>query len=156
MDTSPHGPGDISLIFGYMKLVDPGSTVREGEFATAANSGAVPDKVAGLYNRVLKGEKLPPTVREQFRAEAGKVYGAQKQQFEQVANAYRGYAKVRGYEPEHVIFGGQPEASGTAAAPAPAAGDKKAARQSLAAELKAQGKSATEILAAIKERGLGE
>ena len=35
--------GDLSLIFGYMKMLDPGSVVREGEFATAQNAGGISD-----------------------------------------------------------------------------------------------------------------
>ena len=38
--------GDLSLIFGYMKMLDPGSVVREGEFATAQNAAGVPVGVA--------------------------------------------------------------------------------------------------------------
>ena len=37
--------GDMSMIFTYMKILDPTSVVREGEQATAKEAGAVPDKV---------------------------------------------------------------------------------------------------------------
>jgi hypothetical protein len=40
------GPGDIALITGFMKMLDPGSVVRETEFATARDT-------AGLYERLL-------------------------------------------------------------------------------------------------------
>jgi hypothetical protein len=40
------GPGDIALITGFMKMLDPGSVVRETEFATARDT-------AGLYDRLL-------------------------------------------------------------------------------------------------------
>jgi len=39
------GPGDIALITGFMKMLDPGSVVRETEFATARDT-------AGLYERL--------------------------------------------------------------------------------------------------------
>lgn len=103
-NTSDTGPGDISLIFAYMKLLDPGSTVREGEFATAANAGSVDQKVIGTYNRLLSGEKLPPEVRKQFRDEAGKVFEAQQRVFEGKAGKYREYAKKRGLDPADVVF----------------------------------------------------
>ena len=32
------GQGDLSMIFAFMKMLDPTSVVREGEFATAANA----------------------------------------------------------------------------------------------------------------------
>lgn len=40
------GPGDIALITGFMKMLDPSSVVRETEFATARDT-------AGLYERLL-------------------------------------------------------------------------------------------------------
>jgi hypothetical protein len=40
------GPGDIALITSFMKMLDPGSVVRETEFATARDT-------AGLYERLL-------------------------------------------------------------------------------------------------------
>ena len=40
-----NGPGDIALITGFMKMLDPGSVVRETEFATAKDT-------AGLYERL--------------------------------------------------------------------------------------------------------
>ena len=43
---SETGPGDIALITGFMKMLDPGSVVRETEFATARDT-------AGLYARLL-------------------------------------------------------------------------------------------------------
>jgi len=36
------GAGDLGIIYGYMKMLDPGSVVREGEFATAENASGVP------------------------------------------------------------------------------------------------------------------
>ncbi len=117
--TSDTGAGDISLIYGYMKLVDPGSTVREGEFATAANAGAVPDRAIGWYNRVLRGEKLPPEVRKQFKGEAGSVYNAQRAQYAQLEGQYRQLAQRAGVDPNVVVL----DVSGVGSIPAPGASD---------------------------------
>lgn len=68
------GPGDISTIFAYMKMLDPTSVVREGEFATAENSGGVGEQISNLYNRVLSGERLTPELRRQFMASADQIY----------------------------------------------------------------------------------
>lgn len=70
--------GDMSLIYGVMKLQDPGSTVREGEYANAENAKGVAGQVAGLYNRIVKGERLSDEQRQQFKAEANRLYGAQR------------------------------------------------------------------------------
>ena len=43
----PTPAGDLALIFNYMKLLDPGSTVREGEFATAQGAMAALGRAIG-------------------------------------------------------------------------------------------------------------
>jgi hypothetical protein len=102
--TSETGPGDVSLIYSYMRMVDPGSTVREGEFATAANAGGIPDRIVGWYNRALRGEKLPPDIRVQFKAEAKKLLEAQASRYEESAKPYRRLAEQAGVNPSDVIL----------------------------------------------------
>lgn len=64
--SDPSPAGDIALIFGFMKTLDPNSTVREGEFATAQNAGSVPERIASLYNSVVQGTRLTETQRKDF------------------------------------------------------------------------------------------
>ena len=52
------GVRDIGLIYQWMKMNDPGSSVREGERADAANAGGVTEGIRNLYNRLLTGEVL--------------------------------------------------------------------------------------------------
>jgi len=70
----PSAAGDLALIFNFMKMLDPGSVVRESEFATAANSVGVPDRVRNQYNRVLTGERLAEKQRADFLNQAGKIF----------------------------------------------------------------------------------
>lgn len=72
--TNPDAAGDLSLIFNYMKMLDPGSTVREGEFATAQNAGGIDDKARNLYNRIVNGERLSEPQRKMFIGQANKLY----------------------------------------------------------------------------------
>lgn len=58
--------GDLAGIFSFMKVLDPGSTVREGEFATAQNSAGVPSRIRSQYNKILSGERLTPVQRSDF------------------------------------------------------------------------------------------
>lgn len=101
-DASP--AGDIALVYGFMKLVDPGSTVREGEFATAANAGGVSDKITSLYNRVIQGERLPQAVREDFKRQAGAQFQAQLQTYWPVAKEFSRIATEQGMNPEDVVL----------------------------------------------------
>jgi hypothetical protein len=71
------GPSDIALIFGFMKMVDPGSTVREGEFATAENAGGVTDKVRASYNKLVEGGILTPELRASYMQQAEGILRSQ-------------------------------------------------------------------------------
>jgi hypothetical protein len=92
---TPSAAGDLSLIFGYMKMLDPGSTVREGEFATAQNAAGVPTQALNMYNRALNGERLAPAQRQDFINQAGNIYeaqmGRQAEIHQQFSNTAAGY-----------------------------------------------------------------
>lgn len=64
----------IGLIFNFMKMQDPGSTVREGEQAMAANAAGVDERIRNLYNSVLKGGRLSPEQVSDFVQTAADVY----------------------------------------------------------------------------------
>lgn len=62
----PSAQNDLSLIFGYMKMLDPGSVVREGEFANAQNTAGIPDRVINAYNKAREGTRLNDDQRNGF------------------------------------------------------------------------------------------
>ena len=95
--------GDLSLIFGYMKMLDPGSTVREGEFANAQNAGGVDDKIRAAYNNVTQGQRLTDSQRADFLRQAQGVYTAQQSRFQESADMYRTLAQKGGLDPDDVV-----------------------------------------------------
>lgn len=115
---SQTGPGDISLIYGYMKILDPGSTVREGEFATAQNAGSIPQRVQAMYNKAINGERLDPTIRNQFVEEAAKIYRQTEANQDKIRNTYGGIATRSNLDPQNVVVDYSP---GIVAPGAPAA-----------------------------------
>jgi hypothetical protein len=116
--------GDISLIFGYMKVLDPGSVVREGEFATAQNSAGIPDQVRNIYNRALSGERLNAGQRAMFKGQAGALYEGAKREYTAREQQMRGIAGGFGLDPSRVIpsIGSEPAAGPLGAPPPPPAG----------------------------------
>lgn len=98
------GPGDISLLYGYMRMLDPGSTVREGEFATAQNAGGVPERIRAMWNKLLTGERLDPAIRTQFVDEAGKIYGQSYADYRKTRDVYTGIANRSGMDPRNVVI----------------------------------------------------
>jgi hypothetical protein len=70
----PSAAGDLSLIFNYMKMLDPGSVVRESEFATAAASGSLGERVKGQVAKIQSGQRLSDNVRKDFVDRSNALY----------------------------------------------------------------------------------
>jgi len=66
--------GDMSLIFAYMKMLDPDSVVREGEQATAENARGIPDTIKNVYNKAMNGEKMGVDQRADFVKVGGTLF----------------------------------------------------------------------------------
>jgi hypothetical protein len=100
---NPSAAGDLSLIFSYMKMLDPGSTVREGEFANAQNAAGVPEQVINIYNRAKSGERLSPNQRADFINQAGAKYKAQLETQKQFDDQYKELAMNYGANPKNIL-----------------------------------------------------
>lgn len=99
----PTAAGDISLIFAYMKMLDPNSVVREGEFATAQSAGSVPQTLWSKYNQALTGERLAPDVRNDFVNRANKLYTRAAEDFGKVYTRYEDIAKANNLDPARAL-----------------------------------------------------
>lgn len=102
--SQPSSAGDISGIYAFMKGQDPGSTVREGEFATAQNAGGVDTRVVSLYNKLLRGERLTQEQRADFlgkmtaiSANSEKALKARDESLMKIINA-------RGLKPDNILI----------------------------------------------------
>jgi hypothetical protein len=68
------GVSDIALLFGYMKMLDPGSVVREGEFDRVKLAAGPAAQWMNTWDFVKKGSLLPAHTRSKVRDLAGKFY----------------------------------------------------------------------------------
>lgn len=96
--------GDLALIFNYMKMLDPGSVVREGEFATAQNAAGVPDRIKNLYNNLNRGERLNPDQRKMFGKQAEALFTQAGEQEKTVRSGIERIAKGYGLNTENIFF----------------------------------------------------
>ena len=96
--------GDLALIFGYMKMLDPGSVVREGEFATAQNAAGVPERIRNIYNKVISGERLNAGQRKAFKGQAEKLYQTAAEQEKTVRDGIGRIAKGYGLKTENIFY----------------------------------------------------
>jgi hypothetical protein len=100
---SPSAAGDISLLTSYMKMLDPASTVREGEFANAENAGGIPTKIRAQYNKALTGERLTEDQRMDFVTQAGNLFGQRRKQAQSARDRYSTLSQRYGIDPRDVV-----------------------------------------------------
>ena len=101
------GAGDMGLIYGYMKMLDPGSVVRESEFATAAQAGSYGEQIQGMVSRVINGERLPESVRQEFVQLAEGIYSETAGNLGNINDQFTTRAQNYGVDP--TMFIRQPE-----------------------------------------------
>jgi len=116
MTDTPTGATDLALIFGYMKVIDPTSVVREGEFATAEKAGGVSEQLRNLYNKVRTGQRLTEPVREQFVQAARTQFQPYMEMQRNIENRYTNLSQAYDLDPTRVVLSRIPEV-GTLANP---------------------------------------
>lgn len=95
--------GDLSLLFGYMKLLDPNSVVRETEFANAEAAMGYAQRILNIPAKAIKGERLTPEARKQFSSAAKDLYRRKEASYKKAADYYEGRAKADGLDPKLVM-----------------------------------------------------
>jgi len=114
------GAGDLALINTFMKMLDPGSVVRESEFAQAQDTAGLVSKLAASLGRVQSGQVLVPAQREEFARLADKYMTAAGVNEKKVRDSLGFIVKSYGLNPDNV-FGtmaqDNPKAGAVAAAP---------------------------------------
>jgi hypothetical protein len=87
--------GDLAAATKFMKLLDPGSVVRESELGMAMAASGALDRATNYAQLRISGEKLTPTQREDFAklsrelfSTATTAYNTKRGEFEQMGSAY--------------------------------------------------------------------
>jgi hypothetical protein len=109
----PTAAGDMALIYNYQKMLDPGSIVRESEFATAARAGSYGDRIKAAVENVQSGRLLTNDMRADFTRKAHEQFQSALQQQQELEGQYRGIAgqTMPNYPAEVIV----PDFAGTAA-----------------------------------------
>lgn len=71
-DPNATASDDVAMIFSFMRALDPRSTVREGEQATAQQTAGIPDIIRNYYNQAVAGNRLTQEQRNNFVKSATK------------------------------------------------------------------------------------
>ena len=87
--------GDVAGATKVMKLLDPGSVVRESELGIAMAAAGRMDRLQNYFNNFISGQKLTPTQRDDFQslsnelfAAAGQAYNNKRKEYEQFGTSY--------------------------------------------------------------------
>jgi hypothetical protein len=109
------GAGDIALVTSFMKMLDPGSVVRETEFATAANAGGLLGRLKSLATKVESGQFLSAEQRTEFQNLSRKFLDAARVQEQGVQQSYQAIVDNYGLNPVNV-FGARAATEGATGA----------------------------------------
>lgn len=96
--------GDMSLIYGFMKLQDPSSSVKEGEYAQAEQTRGIDSSIVALYNKARKGDKLDPEQRASIKESAANIYKSQLEQQKSVDEQYGKLAAKQGVPIDQAVM----------------------------------------------------
>jgi len=114
---SKNGPGDIALITGFMKMLDPGSVVRETEFATARDTAGLFTQLQNRLEKAQNGQLLSDAQRKEYVALSQKYLDSAQKKSNDDKKALGVVVKNYRLNPENV-FG--PEIAETPTPPPPA------------------------------------
>lgn len=101
--SDPTPAGDIALITNYMKVLDPGSTVRESEFNNAADAASYANKLYGVGIKLTTGKRLTDEQRKDFVSRSKKLYQAQQAEQQKINDNYKMLTTSADIPPEFVI-----------------------------------------------------
>ena len=118
---SANGPGDIALITGFMKMLDPGSVVRETEFATARDTAGLFTQLQNRLEKAKNGQLLSPAQRKEYVALSQKYLESAQKKAGEDKKALGVVVKNYRLNPENVFGPEMTEAPPPPPAPAPPA-----------------------------------
>jgi hypothetical protein len=104
--------GDLAAATAIMKMLDPGSVVRESELGMAMNATGALDRVGNYAQMLQNGQRLNPQQRAEFQALADSLFGTAEQSYKDTKEGYRALAGQYGLRAENIVGRDQP-ASGS-------------------------------------------
>lgn len=90
--------GDVAGATKIMKLLDPGSVVRESELAIAMQASGRMDRLQNYFNNFMTGQTLTPTQRDDFQALANELYAAAGQAYNQKRDEYQQFGQAYNFK----------------------------------------------------------
>jgi len=103
LDSATKSPAaTLAAATKFMKILDPGSVVRESELGMALAATGVIDRMANYVNTLQRGKVLTPNQVADFKDISAKIYGAAQQVQQRLDADYQAKATKYGLRPDMV------------------------------------------------------
>lgn len=95
--------GDLAAATKIMKLLDPGSVVRESELALAMAASGALDRLTSYGENIINGTKLTAQQRKDFQALANRLFDESSRLYNAKRSEYAGIAKRNDLNVEDIV-----------------------------------------------------
>jgi hypothetical protein len=95
--------GDLAGATKLMKILDPGSVVRESELGMAMAASGAMDRMTNYAQMALSGQKLTPTQRKDFQALSDSLLNESSKQYNAKRGEYKGISERNGLNERDVL-----------------------------------------------------
>lgn len=106
------GAGDVALVTSFMKMLDPGSVVRETEFATARDTAGLLSRLQNAATKLKDGQFLDKGQRAAFTRLAGQYMAAAQKDEKIVRDSLGRVVSSYGLNSANVFSDRQPDIGG--------------------------------------------
>lgn len=102
--SNPSAANDLAAATKFMKLLDPGSVVRESELGMAMAATGVVDRVTNYFEKLKSGQILNAEQRADFKRSAALMFNAAKDTRDQISSQYVDLANSYNVNPNNVVI----------------------------------------------------
>lgn len=99
----PSAAGTLAAATSFMKMLDPGSVVRESELGMAMQSTGALDRFSNYINVVAQGQVLTAEQKQDFARLAKQYADAARQAMQGLNTRYSGLAESYGLNPKNIV-----------------------------------------------------
>lgn len=95
--------GDLAGATKLMKILDPGSVVRESELGMAMSASGAMDRLTNYAQMAISGQKLTPTQRKDFQSLSDSLLNESSAQYNAKRDEYKGISERNGLNEQDVL-----------------------------------------------------
>ena len=96
----PSAKGDLTMVYTFIKALDPSSVVREGEISLVNANRSIPDQIKGYAQKLATGQNLLPAERQDLINQARTLTQTDYKRSRNDVKAYRDNAQRLGLDPD--------------------------------------------------------